>query len=97
MKFDEPARVGTAQIQQVFGNGLGAAVKKSTRIAADVPFDEIAVEDAVNLKVLAPENRRRHRQSRATDPLNRIMSCGFHDCTHEGEDAFAGKVTIEAR
>jgi len=36
-------------------------------------------------------------ESRPTDPLNRIMTCGFHDHTHEGDDAFAGKVTIEAR
>jgi plastocyanin len=36
-------------------------------------------------------------QSRSTDPLNRIMTCGFHDHTHEGESAFSGKVTIEAR
>jgi hypothetical protein len=36
-------------------------------------------------------------QTRATDPLNRIMTCGFHDHTHEGDPAFSGKVTIEAR
>jgi hypothetical protein len=36
-------------------------------------------------------------QSRATDPLNRLMACGFHDHTHEGDPAFAGKVTIEPR
>ena len=36
-------------------------------------------------------------QSRATDPLNRLMTCGFHDHTHEGDEAFAGKVTVEAR
>jgi hypothetical protein len=36
-------------------------------------------------------------QPRATDPLNRIMTCGFHDHNHEGDDAFGGKVTIEAR
>src|SRR5437764_598662 len=36
-------------------------------------------------------------QSRATDPLNRLMTCGFHDHTHEGESAYAGKVTIEPR
>lgn len=36
-------------------------------------------------------------QSRATDPLDRIRTCGFHDHTSEGDDAFAGKVTIEPR
>ena len=36
-------------------------------------------------------------QSRSTDPLNRIRTCGFHDHTSEGDDAFAGKVTIETR
>jgi hypothetical protein len=36
-------------------------------------------------------------QSRATDPLNRLRTCGFHDHTSEGNDAFAGKVTIESR
>jgi hypothetical protein len=36
-------------------------------------------------------------QSRSTEPLNRITTCGFHDHTHEGESAFTGKVTIEPR
>jgi len=36
-------------------------------------------------------------QSRSTDALNRVTTCGFHDHTHEGETAFAGKVTIEAK
>jgi hypothetical protein len=36
-------------------------------------------------------------QSRTTDPLNRITTCGFHDHTHEGDPSYAGKVTIEAR
>jgi hypothetical protein len=36
-------------------------------------------------------------QARGTDPLNRIMTCGFHDHTHEDNPAYAGKVTIEAR
>ena len=36
-------------------------------------------------------------QSRTTDPLNRIMVCGFHDHTHEGDAAYSGKVSIEAR
>ena len=36
-------------------------------------------------------------QARGSDPLNRIMTCGFHDHTHEGDAAFAGKVTIEPR
>jgi hypothetical protein len=36
-------------------------------------------------------------QSRATDPLNRLRTCGFHDHTSEGDDAFSGKVTIEPR
>jgi hypothetical protein len=36
-------------------------------------------------------------QSRTTDPLNRITTCGFHDHTHEGDPAFSGKVTIDPR
>ena len=36
-------------------------------------------------------------QSRATDPLRRIVVCGFHDHTHEGNPAFSGRVSIEAR
>jgi hypothetical protein len=36
-------------------------------------------------------------QSRATDPLNRLTSCGFHDHNREGNPAFAGRVTAEAR
>jgi hypothetical protein len=36
-------------------------------------------------------------QSRTTDPLNRITTCGFHDHTHEGHPAFSGKVTIDPR
>jgi hypothetical protein len=36
-------------------------------------------------------------QSRATDPLNRLTPCGFHDHNHEGNPAFGGKVTAEPR
>ena len=36
-------------------------------------------------------------QTHVTDPLTRLGTCGFHDHTHEGDAAFAGKVTIEAR
>lgn len=36
-------------------------------------------------------------QTRNTDPLNRIVSCGFHDHLHEGDSRFAGKVTVETR
>ncbi|MFN8058956.1 MAG: hypothetical protein U0Q12_07305 [Vicinamibacterales bacterium] len=36
-------------------------------------------------------------QSRATGPLNRLVTCGFHDHTHEGDAAFSGKVVVEAR
>jgi hypothetical protein len=36
-------------------------------------------------------------QSRATDPLNRLTPCGFHDHSHEGNPAFGGKVTADVR
>jgi hypothetical protein len=36
-------------------------------------------------------------QSRATDPLTHLTPCGFHDHNHEGNPAFGGKVTAEAR
>jgi hypothetical protein len=36
-------------------------------------------------------------QSRATTPLTVLRTCGFHDHVNEGNAAFGGKVTIEAR
>ena len=36
-------------------------------------------------------------QSRTTTPLTIVRTCGFHDHSHEGDPAFGGKVTIEAR
>ena len=36
-------------------------------------------------------------QSRTTDPIDRLVTCGFHDHTREGDPAFAGRVTIEPR
>lgn len=36
-------------------------------------------------------------QARGTLPLNRIMTCGFHDHTREGQTPFTGTVTIEPR
>jgi len=36
-------------------------------------------------------------QSRATGPLTHLTPCGFHDHNHEGNPAFGGKVTAEAR
>ena len=36
-------------------------------------------------------------QARSTDPLSRILSCGFHDHLHESDSRFVGKVTVETR
>ena len=36
-------------------------------------------------------------QTRSTSPLTVLRSCGFHDHANEGNAAFGGKVTIEAR
>jgi len=36
-------------------------------------------------------------QTRNTDPLNRAVSCGFHDHLRESDSRFVGKVTVEAR
>jgi len=36
-------------------------------------------------------------QTRTTDPLSRIVSCGFHDHLHESDSRFVGKVTVEMR
>jgi len=36
-------------------------------------------------------------QTRSTDPLSRIVSCGFHDHLHESDSRFVGKVTVETR
>ena len=36
-------------------------------------------------------------QTKSTEPLNTIKSCGFHDHDHEGNDAWHGTVTVEAR
>jgi plastocyanin len=36
-------------------------------------------------------------QTRNTDPLSRLVGCGFHDHLHEGDSRFIGKVTVETR
>jgi hypothetical protein len=36
-------------------------------------------------------------QSRSTEPLNRLVTCGFHDHHHEGDQRFAGRVAVEPR
>ena len=36
-------------------------------------------------------------QTKSTDPLDRLVSCGFHDHHHEGDARFSGRVSIEAR
>ena len=35
-------------------------------------------------------------QSRASDPLNTLRTCGFHDHDHEGDERFHGTASIEA-
>jgi len=36
-------------------------------------------------------------QTKSTDPLNRLVSCGFHDHHHEDDPRFSGRVTVEQR
>jgi hypothetical protein len=36
-------------------------------------------------------------QSKSTAPLDRLVTCGFHDHHHEDDPRFSGRVTIEAR
>jgi len=36
-------------------------------------------------------------QSRSTAPLDRLISCGFHDHFHEGDPKFGGRAIVEAR
>ena len=36
-------------------------------------------------------------QTRATDPLDRLVSCTFHDHHYETDPRFSGRVTIERR
>jgi hypothetical protein len=36
-------------------------------------------------------------QSRSTEPLNRLVSCGFHDHLREGDSRFSGRVVVEGR
>jgi hypothetical protein len=36
-------------------------------------------------------------QTKSTDPLDRLVSCGFHDHHHEGDTRYSGRVMIEAR
>jgi len=36
-------------------------------------------------------------QTKGTDPLNRLVSCGFHDHHHEDDPRFSGRVTVEQR
>ena len=36
-------------------------------------------------------------QTRSTDPLSRIVGCGFHDHLRESDSRFIGNVTVEPR
>jgi len=36
-------------------------------------------------------------QTKSTNPLNRLVSCGFHDHHHEDDSRFSGRVTVEQR
>ena len=36
-------------------------------------------------------------QSRATQPLERLVTCGFHDHLREGDARFSGRVSVEPR
>jgi len=36
-------------------------------------------------------------QSRSTSPLDRLISCGFHDHFHEGDPVYGGRAIVEAR
>jgi hypothetical protein len=36
-------------------------------------------------------------QSRATQPLERLVTCGFHDHLREGDARFSGRVAVEPR
>jgi hypothetical protein len=36
-------------------------------------------------------------QAKSTEPLDRLISCGFHDHFHEGDPRYAGRASVEAR
>lgn len=36
-------------------------------------------------------------QTKATEPLDRLVSCGFHDHHHEGDARYSGRVSVETR
>jgi len=36
-------------------------------------------------------------QTKSTDPLDRVMTCTFHDHHYETEPRFSGRVTVEER
>lgn len=36
-------------------------------------------------------------QTKSTDPLNRLVSCGFHDHHHEDDPRYSGRVRVEQR
>ena len=36
-------------------------------------------------------------QTKSTDPIDRLISCGFHDHHHEGDPHYAGRANVEPR
>lgn len=36
-------------------------------------------------------------QTKSTAPIDRFISCGFHDHHHEGDSRYAGRANVEAR
>src|SRR5437660_9916520 len=69
MKLDEAAGVRPAEIEQVLRNGFGASVEDAVRVRPDVPLEEVAVQDSVDLAVFTPDERggSRPRADRAAE------------------------------
>src|SRR2546425_7119919 len=68
----QAGRVDATEIEQVLGRRLRPPVESSTRRGTERPFEEVAVEDAVDLAVLAPDQRRGERtRAGGASELNR--------------------------
>ena len=60
-------------------------------IQSDPPFVHTECPEVASAGFVVPG------QSKSTAPLDRLISCGFHDHFHEGDPRYSGRAIIEAR
>src|SRR5436190_12856675 len=61
MEVDEPLRVQAAEAEDVFGCDFTAAVERAPRRELVIPFEQVAIEIAVDFAILAPRDGRGER------------------------------------